>query len=264
MRRIGILLVFSFWAIATAPNADANPQPIRFVQQQAFQPGEHLSYKLHYGWITAGVASLKVQEHPEAKYGDNAYRIEASGRSIPAFDPFYRVRDVYESYIDKDALLPLTFIRDVDEGGFIINQFVKFDHHKQLAYSRTGFYKVPVGVQDIVSAFYYARSVDVSKMKKGDTFTISCFLDDEVFPMTIKFAGKETITTDAGKWRALKFVPGLLQGRVFKTEEDMIIYVSDDENKIPLMVQANILVGAVKMTLTDYKGLRNQPKARMR
>jgi hypothetical protein len=69
--------------------------------------------------------------------------------------------------------------------------------------------------------------------------------------------GRTTLNLDKGKFKVMIFMPVVMKGRVFKNEEDLTVYVSDDDNKIPLQIKANILIGSVKMTLTDYSGLKN-------
>ena len=83
------------------------------------------------------------------------------------------------------------------------------------------------------------------------------FLDKELHDFKFRFLGRETLDLGIGKFKVMVFMPVVMKGRVFKNEEDLIVYVSDDENKIPLQIKANILIGAVKMTLTDYRGLKN-------
>ncbi|MBL0340244.1 MAG: DUF3108 domain-containing protein [Bacteroidetes bacterium] len=116
---------------------------------------------------------------------------------------------------------------------------------------------VPEYVQDLVSAFYYARTLDFVNALPGAEFPINAYLDDEVFPLTIKYVGKETIKTKFGNVKCIKFRPVLLEGRVFKEEEDMTIWVSDDKNKIVIRAEAKILVGSIKMDLKGYSGLAN-------
>jgi hypothetical protein len=114
----------------------------------------------------------------------------------------------------------------------------------------------------MMSAFYYARNLDITNAKKGDIFKITCVVDDEIFPLKIKYMGKETIETDAGTFYAIKFAPVIQKGRIFKKEEDLSVWISDDKNHIPLMASAKIMVGSIKMELKKYSGLAN-PVARV-
>ena len=175
-------------------------------------------------------------------------------------EKFFKVRDRYESYIDKEALVPMAFIRKVNEGGYKINQNYVYNHYKKQVISEGKAFDVPKDIndiQDMLSAFYYARCIDFSNAKAGNIYTVNSFVDEEVFPLKIKYIGKETISTSLGKFKCIKFRPVIQKGRIFKDEEDLNVWISDDANRIPIRAQANILVGSVKMDLMDYKGLAN-------
>ena len=121
---------------------------------------------------------------------------------------------------------------------------------------------VPYAVQDMISAFYYARTFDLQGLNIGDTLTVPTFLDNELFPLSIKYLGDENVRIKKGKFRCMKFAPVVQKGRIFKTEEDLTVYITKDQNRIPIMAKAQILVGSIKMELTDYEGLKN-PVARV-
>jgi hypothetical protein len=224
----------------------------------AFREGEVLTYRLHYGPINAGVAILEVKPDLIHINGRNVYHIVGTGYTTGTTDWFYRVRDRYESYVDKDALLPWLFVRRVDEGGFKFSQDYVFNHYaKKVDVGNNEKYDIPQGVQDMVSAFYAARNLDMSNVKEGDEFSIPCFVDKELWPMRIRFIGREIVETDIGSVRALKFQPIVQKGRVFKKDEDMTVWISDDLNHIPLCAKADILIGSVKMDLSGVKNLAN-------
>ena len=115
----------------------------------------------------------------------------------------------------------------------------------------------PEFVQDMVSSFFYARTLDYSNAKPGDIFTITTFVDNEIYPLKIKYKGTEEVKMREGKFRCMRFVPVVQEGRIFKTEEDMSVWITDDKNKIPILVQSKILVGSIKMEMVEYEGLRN-------
>ena len=235
---------------------------LRTIETNAFAPGEILKYRIHYGFVDAGIATIEIKKGLHTLSERPSWHIVGTGRTKGAFDWFFKVRDRYESYIDTAALVPWAFVRRVNEGGYIINQNVTFDHYRNTATSEKGTIHVPEGVQDLVSAYYYARSVDFTDVVNGQVFQINAYLDDEVFPMNLKFIGRETIKTKLGSFRCLKFRPMLQEGRVFKEEEDMTIWVSDDANKVVVRAEANILVGSIKMDLSGYSGLANPFRAK--
>lgn len=238
--------------------AEGDPNELRTHKNEAFKKGEVLKFRLHYGFIDAGEAILEVKNEDREIGGRKVYHMVGVGYSKGSFDWFYKVRDRYETYVDEKALVPWIFIRRVNEGGYIINQDYIFNHHKDKVDVGGGkVFDTPDNVQDMLSAFYFARCLDYSNAKPGDIFTIPAFVDTEVYPMKIKYVGKETIKSDVGKIRCLKFRPVVQKGRIFKKEEDLNVWITDDKNHIPVRAQANILVGSIKMDLIYYSGLAN-------
>lgn len=225
---------------------------------EAFKRGEKLTYRMHYGFINAGEVVIKVLDDNKLIGGRNTLHIIGTGTTNSSFDLFFKVRDHYESYIDEKALLPWLFIRRVEEGGYRLSQNQIFNHYKRTVDSDGKIFEIPENVQEMLSAFYYARTLDFSNAKKGDIFEFPCFVDNELWPLKIKYLGKETIKSDIGKIRCIKFCPVVQQGRVFKKEEDMTAWISDDKNRIPVRAEAKVLVGSIKMDLTGYCGLANE------
>jgi len=250
-----LLLIFfgSFIFSSAAQNE------LRKITNDAFRPGEVLKFRIHYGIVDAGEATLEVKNDLQNFGGRECYHVVGTGKSVGAFNWFFKVRDRYESVVDKEAILPWLFIRRVNEGGYIINQNVSFNHYTDSAKSETKTISIPDNTQDLISSFYYARTIDFTAAKEGDIFQITGYLDDGIIPLNLKFIGRETIESKKGKFRCIKLRPMLQEGRVFKDQEDMTIWVSDDKNKIPIRVQTDILIGSIKMDLEDYSNLANAP-----
>lgn len=248
------LLLISKFALSESPT-----DGLRSINNTAFKPGEILKFRIHYGIMDAGEATLEVKSDLTNMGGRDCYHFVGNGKSVGAFDWFFKVRDRYESVVDKDALIPWLFVRRVNEGGYIINQNVSFNHYLDSAKSEKATISIPDNTQDLVSSFYYARTIDFSAAKEGDIFEINGYLDDKVFPLNLKFLGREVIDSKKGKFRCIKLRPMLQQGRVFKDQEDMTIWVSDDLNKIPVRVQTDILIGSIKMDLVDFTNLASAP-----
>lgn len=221
----------------------------------AFTHGEHLKYRVHYGFVSAGYATLDIYKDPVTRGGKETFRCVGIGESVGAFDWFFKVRDRYETYIDKKTVLPALFIRRVDEGGYIINQDYVFNQEQNKVFNGKKFFPVPAGIHDMLSAFYYARSLDFSKAMPGDIISIPMFVDDSLYQSKLKFIRREVLKTEAGSFKCMVFRPVIQTGRIFKHEEDLNVWITDDENKIPIRAQANILVGSIKMDLVEYSGL---------
>lgn len=228
------------------------------ITNEAFKRGEKLSFRLHYGIIDAGVATLAITDEEREISGRKTFHVVGIGESKGAFDWFFKVRDRYETFIDEQSIVPWMFLRNVNEGGYKIQQAYVFNHFTQKVNVGAGeIYPIEPNMQDMLSAFYAARALDLSAAKPNETYAIRCFMDKEVWPLQVKFICRETITTDLGTFRCLKFRPIVQKGRVFKREEDLNIWITDDKNHIPIKGQADVLVGSIKMELTGYSGLPN-------
>lgn len=227
----------------------------------AYQVGEEITYRIHYGIINAGKASIKVKEITNIN-GKEVYHMVGTGRTVGMAEWFFKTRDVYETYIDVNTFEPVKFIRDVDEGGYIIKRNVEFNRDANTAIDKElkkdTIFSLPENVQDIFSAFYFARNLNVEGIKKGDIIDIPVFLDHELFPFKIKFVARETIKTKFGKIKCLRFVPVVQEGRVFKDEDDMYLWISDDPNHVPVRIKSELLVGSIKIDMESYSGLRHK------
>ena len=265
IKTIIVCLVLSLFLFFTEePKVPSFPQKLTTTDllpektNEAFKAGESLSYRLHYGIIDAGVAVIEVMPEIKDFGGHKVYHIIGNGYSKGTFNWFFKVKDRFESYIDKDALVPWYFMRRCDEGGYIINQDYLFNHYaKKVDVGDGKKYDVPDGIQDMLSSFYYARNLDFTNAKEGTIYEIPSFVDKQTWTLKIKYVGKETISTDIGKYRCLKFRPLIQTGRIFKKEEDLNVWITDDKNHIPLRAQAKILVGSIKMDITSCKNLAN-------
>ena len=225
---------------------------------EAFKQGEILSYRLHYGLMDAGVILMEVKPEVIEVAGRKVYHVVGNGYTKGTFDWFFKVRDRYETFIDKDAMLPWMFVRRCDEGGYIINQDYTFNHYTNKVDIGGGEkVDIPKGTQDMISAFYSARNLDLTNANVGDVFTINSIVDKEIWPLKIRYVGKETITCDIGKFNCVKFRPIVQKGRIFKREDDLNVWLTDDKNHVPLRAQAKLLVGSIKLDIVSAKNLAN-------
>lgn len=231
--------------------------PLKIQEERAFKRGEMLKYRIHYGWLNAGEAVLEVKKENRKIDGKNTYHMVGIGKTVGAFNWFFKVRDRYETYMDEEQLVPLVFIRRVNEGGFIINQDQEYNHEEQKVKTNGKVMEVPNGIQDMLSAFYYSRHLDYANAVQGDEFTVITFVDDEVFPLKIRYMGKETISNDLGTFRCFKFHPVIQEGRVFDADKDLTVWITDDKNRIPVCIEAKLFVGSARMDLKGYDGLAN-------
>lgn len=245
------MLQFSFMA------EEEKPFEFRIQPNDAFTYGEVLKYRIHFGIINAATAELKIDNKSVMVKDRPTYHITASGRTNSSFDWMYRVREHFESYMDSQSMAPLKYFKSVRENKYKDVDFVIYDHEKEYLYGKKKNLDIPRYVQDIVSGAYYARTIDFTGAYNGKTYPVNIYLDQEVYKLKFKYLGKETIKSDIGKVRCIKLRPQLVVDRVFKDEDDMTIWITDDKNRIPLRVQTDIWVGSLKIDLNEYSGLKN-------
>jgi hypothetical protein len=232
---------------------------LRQIQQDSFSTGEVLRYKVRYGVINAAEAEVSIDSDIHRVNNRPCYKASVTGKTLGSFDYFLRIRDTWRSYIDTSAIVPQQFFRDIKEGKYRKVENSYFDHYKNTVVvkdKKTQNFKVPDNVQDIVSGFYYLRTLNLSRYRNGDIIKLDGFLDDEVFNFDIIFQGYEVVETKAGAIRAFKLVPVMPDNKLFSGKNAISVYLSDDKNKIPVMIKAEMLVGSVKVDLYQYSGLK--------
>lgn len=224
-----------------------------------YKNGELLTYKVTYGLLHAGFTTLEVEN---AKINNKqGLHVIGKGWSVGIMDLLFPVRDNYESYFDANTLKPQRFIRIIKEGGHTKNKETLFDFKDLKAtvinYKRQTRKDYPIhnNVKDMMMAVYYFRSLDFNKLETGEIISIDLFFDEEIHSMKIIIKGRERIHTKFGYINTLVIMPLVQQGRVFKENESLTVWFSDDQNRIPVKLRASIVVGSIKMDLEEYKGL---------
>jgi len=233
-----------------------------FSQTTAFKTGEHLKYRLSYSsFFTAGYATMDIKK---AKHkGKDSFHVIGKGKTTGMINWFFKVRDNYETYFEKETLLPYQFIRQIDEGGYTKDKKILFDQESYRATvlnkenKKIKTFSTEKEVQDLLSSLYYMRNKDISNFIIGDEISLPIFLDEEMMYMKLRFLGREKINTKFGEIKSAKFMPLVASDRIFKDEESVIIWVSDDDNKIPLRIKAFLAVGSLRADLHKYNGLAN-------
>ncbi len=256
---IASLLIFSTLGM--------NTQKERRIKQTSFAAGEHIEYRVHYGIINAAEATVDVEQKIHSVSGKPCYKVTAFARTTGVTDWVSKVRDTWISYIDTTAILPLMFYMKKQEGNYKTEDKIIFDHTNNLAKSyeldddhERKTYKVPDNIQDIVSGYYFLRTIDFDKVKVGDFVLIKAFFEGEVYDMRMRYKGKEVIKTKFGKMNTYKICPTLPKNNFFENEEAVVIWASDDENKIPLKIQIELKIGSIAMDIKKYSGVRHPLK----
>ena len=231
-------------------------QELRNVTEPVFQVGEVLKYKLRYGFVTAAEATIRVED-TDAKFSNRpVYHLVAEGRTSGSFNIFYRVRNRYDSYIDKQNLSPYLYTENIREANYRRNDKARFYQDQKKIESNKGTFKGNGQTFDVLSAYYFARSLDITKLRAGDKFNMDYFLDDGVTELQVKYVGKERIKTALGYFNCLKFSPSIQPGRIFRKDSKLYLWITDDGNRIPVKAQVEILVGSVNLELISAEGLK--------
>jgi len=225
----------------------------------SFSPGEKIHYNIYYNviglYVNAGKAEFTTQS--SVWNGSDAFIFTATGKSNAKYDWIFKVRDKYESIVDTKSLLPYQFTRQINEGGFHKNESILFSQKDKTATSSNDTYKTADCTHDVISAVYAARNINYANCQVNDKIYLSFFLDKELYPSYFKYLGRDVITTRYGKFKAIKIAPLLVKGTVFEGGEKMTIWVTDDENHIPVRIETPIIVGSIKVDMVGYENLRH-------
>lgn len=231
-------------------------------KESAYGIGEWFKFRIHYGLVTAGFATLEVKEG--VQNNKKVFHTVGNGYTAGMTKLFFKVNDDYQSYIDKATSKPYQFIRKIDEGGYTKNQEGFFSQDKNTVLVKDyknnteKTFSVSENVQDIVSSFYYLRNhPNIDKLKIGESIIIDMFFDGEVVKFKLKYIGRELLSTKFGKVNTMVFRPLVQSGRVFKEEESLTVWISDDDNKMPLRIKASLAIGSLKADLESYRGLKH-------
>lgn len=240
----------------------SNAQDFRTLDNNAFQEGEKLTFEVKYGFVTAGIAEMAIPKIKKLA-GRDVYNVTFNVNTVPAFDPFFKVRDRYETYIDVEGLFPWRFEQHIREGGYKRDFSAFFDQRRGVAKTSEGSYEIPLYVNDILSAFYIARTFDFTGMEIGDKFNLENFYKDKVYPLDVVYHGKERISVEAGTFDCIMIEPLVVEGGLFKNEGNIIIWLTDDELKLPVKVKTKVIIGSIDSELIDYEGLAGKLEAKV-
>ena len=232
----------------------------------SFKDGERLVYKIYYNWkfvwIPAGEVSMEVKETT------NDFSIVVRGTTYESYDNFFRVRDYFKTKLDKNTLLPLSFVRNVEEGNYRKFDSINFNQNTGLATVFHGnsrstaertTHQIDQCMHDLVSVLYSLRNTNTSTYMKNDFVNTKIFFDKELYPITVRYLGAENKkeVKGLGKFNTLKILPDLVSGNVFKEGNKMNVWVSNDLNKVPLLIESPLYIGSGKAVLKSYENLRH-------
>ena len=237
---------------------NGNSQNLKILPNNSYSDNEYLEYDMRYGFIVGGevILTLTASDTNDIK----VYHLTGSAKTVGIADKIYKVKDIYESFFNENNCLPVLAIRNISEGHYKYYDEVRYNRQNNTIISRrNGVKKVPENVMDMASVFYYIRRIDFSNIKENQSIKLETYFSDGLFPLEVFYRGKEIIETKWGKIQCLKFAPIVEPGRVFKKKDDMLIWYTDDTNRIPIRVTLGMLIGHVEVELKNYSNLRSSP-----
>ena len=249
-------------------NGQDNQETKKLSNSSAFKTGEWLQFRIHYGFFNASYASLTLSN--DTINGAPVIHAKGYGRTSGIARFFFRVEDHYESYLNEEKTQPLRFIRNIDEGGYTKNKVIDFDQKNGFAYvndiknNKQSKHNIEINTQDLISTFYYLRNYFPSEnIIPNKSFKVNVFFDNETFEFNLKYLGVENLKTKFGEIECLKFIPVVQKGRIFKDEESITLWISNDLNKIPIRLQADIAIGSIKCDLENFKNIKHPFKIKI-
>lgn len=259
-----VLLLFAVMAFALHDKSD---YPL--VMNTSFGKGEEITYRVNFGIFTVGNASTKVDPKIYHINSRACYKVDAFGTTSGMVSWLTKVDDQWGAYIDTAALVTHISYRKLKEGRYRKDEITTFDHDKNKAavkvmdkitgmYREPKIYDTPDNVRDLVSGFLYLRLIQFDTLQKGDTVVVSGFLEDTAYNLKIIFAGREILKTKIGKVPCIKLVPIMPDNKLFDGENSITCWFSDDQNRIPVKIQAKMFIGSTGIEMVGFRGLRNQ------
>lgn len=261
MKRAIILISGLMFCITLLASQEKNDTifipPYPLTNHQAYQGGEQLVFSLSFGFVTGGKATLSVTD--SIVNNRKVHHIVGKGVTVGVADVLYKIRDRYESFIDIETNQPIKAIRSIREGRYRYYNEVEYRRDSfQVVSKKSGVHQVQDGILDILSAFYFARNHKFNdELEVGEVIEFMTYFSDENFPLRIRYRGTEVIKTNYGKIECYKFSPVTEVGRAFKTEDDMQVWITKDNNRIPMRVRFDLAVGSFTCDLEEFKGLKH-------
>lgn len=267
MKKKILFVLLSLFLVSSFTFADDSLKTIkefRKINQKAFTIGEKLNFEINYGFVTAGTAVLEILPEYQVINGKNCFDVNASVNSNASFEWVYKFTERFRSLIDADGIFPWRFEQTINEPNYSKIYEANFDQENlkvKIASTVKGDkkpdeeYNIQQYVHDIISAFYFARTFDFSGSKEGDLYYIPYFHKNSTVSLPVKFLGRETADVSAGEFKCIMLQPNVKEGDVASKADDIVVWVTDDAIKMPVMVKVNIIIGAVKVELTKYSGL---------
>ena len=257
------LPIVLFFVLSVAAKAQTNDL---YLEEPVFHSGETAKFNIYFNWgflwVHAGDIDFSVQT--KKLNGETVYSLKVVGYTIKAFEKMYKIRDTFEVFVDTVNYYPVYYREVKHEDSYYANTQYFYQRQKDSTTVKAHFvrkkrewkdtFSISNNTFDLISTCYRVRNLDDKKLILNQLVSFSMLFDREVYNVGLTYKGKENVSVrNKGKYKAMKFVPKLVTGDLFKKEEDMTIYVSDDKSHVPLLIEAKIKVGYIKAVLADVK-----------
>ncbi|MEQ8471457.1 MAG: DUF3108 domain-containing protein [Marinoscillum sp.] len=259
------LILFLSWFTGATQPVENSPE-----SSYHFKKGEHLEFKLSYGWFTVGKASLDISDNYLAYKNEDCYKVDVKGETAGLLGVFTHVDDRWGAYVKKNDLLPLYAYRDIEEGKYQRVERTYFDHasgkvdvmrydprKEKRKPAKT--YDIQGEVYDLMSSYLYLRNIDFSKYKKGDTIHVNTFYEDTLYNFKMVMDVKKVIESKVGDLEAYKLYFLIPPSDIFPNEHGVIAWISADPNHLPLRIEAEMFFGKAYCDLTSYRNIKYGP-----
>jgi len=235
----------------------------RVIPQNILRTGEKMTYRVHYGMVNAAEAIMQIDKDIYWHNQRPCFKIDVFGNTTGFFDMMMRVRDNWGSYVDTAALVPQRFYRYIEEGRYRKKEIVDFHHREDVAEvhrldKHTGKLKgkahfdIPNNVQDIVSGYYFLRTFDFDTIRTNEMFEVVGFFDDTTYHLDVKLVSRERLKTKIGEFDAVVLSPVMPENSLFRGRYPVKAWISDDKNKIPLKIKAELFIGSLEIDIKEY------------
>lgn len=233
------------------------------VDNSAFSYGEKLEYDINYKFIRAGYGTFEIDKDPFKIEDQKAYQINFEVRSLKMLEWIYKVRDRYTTIVNENTLLPYKYDQKIREGGYRRDNWAIFDRENGRAITNRDTTEIDENVFDIVSAFYFIRTMDLQSFPNDTTINLKQFYEDSTYALDVKIIKRDTVEVDAGEFNTILIEPLVVDGGLFQSEGRILIWLTDDKRKIPVKVGTEIAIGFVGAELTNYSGLTGELDAKI-
>ena len=240
------LFLCTFWSLSAQEN-------------KALIAGENLQYRIHLGFINAAEATIKSSPEISTIGHQTVRKVEIEGKTTGVLELFSPLRDYWSAQLDTESLFPLKTEMRKREGRYRKQETVLYQMDKGFAKITspqnnpvTSTISGPKDLLDLISAYYFLRSKPVSDKKPGSRWSAQVLVDSKIYELVLVVRAKETIETESGKRASIKTNILLPKNNLFKEEDAIRLWISDDAYQVPLKVQVNLKIGFLTIDLIDY------------